>query len=45
MLPNWATLSYLVAIVLFIIGIKQLTSPATARACVGQAQSSTLPPK
>ncbi|MGD0833270.1 MAG: NAD(P)(+) transhydrogenase (Re/Si-specific) subunit beta [Candidatus Dormibacteria bacterium] len=31
MLPNWATLSYLVAIVLFIIGIKQLTSPATAR--------------
>jgi NAD(P) transhydrogenase subunit beta len=31
MLPNWATLSYLVAIALFIIGIKQLTSPATAR--------------
>ncbi len=30
MLPNWATLSYLVAIALFIIGIKQLTLPATA---------------
>jgi len=29
-IPNWATLGYLVAIVLFILGIKQLTSAKTA---------------
>jgi len=29
-IPNWATLGYLVAIALFILGIKQLTSARTA---------------
>ena len=31
MLPNWAVLGYLLAIALFIVGIKQLNSPATAK--------------